>query len=175
MNFEILENELVYRLESLIKTGTEIVEGSPVEYSEVEVIAMPENTDEFQRTTRTARITVAFNGLRAKGDEPTLTGGFQDNILTFAIVIQSRLLRGETGAYSLYDQVNKLILGYRLSSCEPLVGRTFELISDEDDIFTFIAFYECSKTSVMQDNGPIIIPTIKELTFESEVTTINQQ
>ena len=150
MDFEGIENEIIEALDDLSN-------------DKIEVIPMPESEADFVRDFEDARITVAFNGL--KSDNPvTMREVAQDDRHTVAIVIQSRRLRGDSGAYSLYKRIRAKIAGFSCTGCEPFISRSFDLISDENDLFTWLALFECSEMQVPEtDYEPQLIPVIKQI------------
>lgn len=154
MDFEALEDEIIEALDDIAN-------------DKVEVIPMPESEADFDRDFEDARITVAFNGL--KSDDPvTMREIAQDDRQTVGIVIQSRRLRGEFGAYNLYKRIRATLSGFSCTGCEPFVSRSFDLISDENDLFTWLALFECKQMHVSEvEFEPILIPGIKQIDIQN--------
>lgn len=147
MDFTIQEDDIVARLAPLAVNG-------------VQVIPMPESVAAFQRDFEEARITVAFNDLTSP-DTLSTSKIVQLGMLSFMVVIQANKLRGETGVYKLYDRTSKLMAGFQPTNCEQLKSKSFHLISDEGDLFTFAAMFECEAMNVEDwidpsDTAPVI-------------------
>ena len=140
MNFEQLENDIVSRLQ-------------PLATESIEVIALPETEKDFKRGIDDARITVAFNG--AEWQKNTTTDKIsQTLVVTTGVVVQARFLRGEKGVYQLFDNVRKLLIGYAPTGCYGLYVKSFDLFSDEEETFTFVAFLDCETFSVEDYTEP---------------------
>lgn len=150
MDFEALENEVIDQLDDLAN-------------DKIEVIPMPESEADFARSFEDARITVAFNGLKS-GDPVTMREVAQDDRYTLAIVVQGRKLRGPDGVYDLYKRIRLKIAGFSCSGCDPFISRSFDLISDENDLFTWLALFECKEMVVSSvEIEPTLIPVIKKI------------
>jgi len=136
MNVEQWEQDIVSRLvPDPLPDPLIIPEG-------VEVITMPETPNEYEREFADGRITVAFNN--AKWRETKATDlVVQTADIDFAIIIQSRLLRGAKGVYALFSSVKKYLVGFEPTGCKKLRSKDFMLYSDEKDLFTFVYFMTC--------------------------------
>lgn len=129
MLYSDLENDIIERLSTI---------------SGVDVRPQPENETEANVKAFSPLITVSYQHSEFSG---SLTRGLpemfstddavQDEFAEIHVVLQARLLRGESGIYSLLDKIRKKLHGYRPGIWGRMFLKICDYLSNEDGLWTW--------------------------------------
>lgn len=158
MDIEVWEADIITRL-----GAAGLPEG-------IEVIPMPETPEEYERKFDKHRVTVAFNAAKWRENEATdLINQVAD--IDFAIIVQSKFLRGADGVYSIFKKVKKYLVGFAPTGCRKLKSKDFMLYSDEKDLFTFLYFVTCPfyAAEFIEDDEELAAARINRITGDEEI------
>lgn len=168
MNYGELEIEIVEALKPLEAT-----------IPELKVLEIPENEAGFKVPYTSGRVTVAYTssdyvGYKQQDSLPSksLDGVNQIDHTSFAIEIQSRRLRGADGIYTIFEEIRKLLLGYRplRGFMDPIRYKEFKFESFENGVWTFMLTVETAG-HIVQDMTEGTEGGLTEVSFDQNYYT----
>lgn len=156
MTYQSLEAAIVARLTGL---------------AGIEVIALPENDNDFQTPYTDAKVTVAFNSSSFDGSENTEYVA-QVETITIQLVIWSRLLRGAKGIYQVIDTVQRKLQGWTPPDCTKVHLSTVKFESHTDDLWSYSMMITTETLKIGQPDAvtEILSTEIKLKDEQGEIT-----
>jgi hypothetical protein len=150
MNYEQSELEIVGRLAPMTTGGNVIV--SPI----------PEILEDLKPVIKKPLIWVSYNGTTYKF--PNSTSSASSNAtLSFEIIVQSRLLRGAQGCYTLMEAIKLLLVGFIPNGLQMLYLTDEELLKlDDKGTWNFRQLYSCQALQV-QASGTALDVILREI------------
>lgn len=141
MDYELLETEIVDRLQALPSTTS---------------IKMPEVEADHEKPFQQSRISVFYAGSKYKENDSAhplraLGQVIQNEIISFELLIQSRKLRGAFGVLPVYKDAKMLLSGFKPSNCEKVYCKSFEFIILEKNVWTYKACFETTTISIQDE------------------------
>lgn len=119
----------------------------------VVVNPLPENEDEFKKVFGKEVIIVAVSDEDPEQAQKALSAVYQESIVTFAFLIQSKSLRGgagKLGIYALRSLILEHMLGYEPTQGQPFTYSGFKMQDKVDDVFNYAMYFK-TKTFVLQE------------------------
>lgn len=113
----------------------------------INIIPIPEDDVEIQPGFGKRQIIVAFSSEEADPDENTSVV-LQDVTITFSILLQGKLLRGETGLYPLAENVKKALIGFIPTDCRKLTYSNHRFVKNDKKIFEYVLDFKTISTRV---------------------------
>lgn len=170
LNYQLLEQSVVNRLNPLTNNGTI-------------VIPLPETQDEMVKPFKDSKITVLY---KSSDYDDTVTRGLpslmssdivaQWEYAEIELVIQSRLLRGATGAHYLKRAIDVLLIGFEPEGWHKMVPKQYQLIPNQQDVvdgvWTFSYIWVTKNISVeASEEETVALFSSDSFTFNSTVET----
>lgn len=121
--------------------------------SKIEIVALPEVDEDFDKGFGKRKLFVAFAGEEAENQLTSLSAVSQEANALFSILIKSKTLRDAgtlPGVYSLVILLKKFLVGFEMLGGQPLVYMDTKMESRENGVFNYVATFR-SKIQVIQD------------------------
>jgi len=115
--------------------------------ADVDIIPVPEEDTEVAPRFAKRKIIVAFASEEAEPDE-NINTVVQDVNITFAVLLQGKLLRGEKGLYPLAERVKKALIGFTPDDCLKLTYSAHKFVKNENKIFEYVLDFKTISTRV---------------------------
>lgn len=126
------------------------------------VIPLPEKESDFRYNSGN-RIIVAFSGESAAA--PQSTSQYSQHLtVTFALLVESRLLRGPNGLYALSEKVKQSMIGYKPSNCDAFYYMKQEFQDNEKDTFRHVLEFQ-TKTMRVQEYEEPNTPLLRSINY----------
>jgi hypothetical protein len=138
MEYEQLENDIIAQL----------TPGLPG----VDVLALPDNLADFDKSPKLGKVTVAYRGSKFK--QQSTSAHSYSEIVEFELIVEGRRLRGETGVYAFLEKIKRLILGHKLTNTDKvfLQDQTIVVREAKQETFSYTMSIACSKVVVEDIN-----------------------
>lgn len=149
-----IEQEIVNHLQPLTTANT------------IEVLSLPEFQADFERPFLHGRVTVAYKSSEfgpIKGSDYVI----QDEMIQVEIIVQARLLKGNTGLHSITEAIKRRLLGFPPTDCTKLflVKNAFGELNNETALWTYSMVFQCRYTLV-EDAEYGTEPGLSQINFE---------
>ena len=152
MNIETTEDDIVTRLQVKLSAETDVT-----------VLAIPEDDVEIQPDFGKRKIIVAFASEEAQPDGNTSVVA-QDTDITFSVLLQGKLLRGDTGLYNLAAKVKLALVGFRPTDCQQLTYSSFKFVRNDKKIFEYLLDFKTVGV-VVEDTEEASGPPFVDVTY----------
>ena len=150
MNYEQEEDSIInYLVSSFVADAEE----NDYNAGKIDVSALPEVDEEFDKSFGKRKIYVAYTGEEADQELKSLPTVNQEGTAIFSVLIKSKSLRTKDrlpGSYALIRLLKKFLIGFQLDYGYPLVFVDAKMESHESGIFTHVLNFR-SKIYVLQD------------------------
>ena len=149
-----IEQEIVDRLQPLTTANT------------IDVVSLPEFQADFERPFLHGRVTVAYKSSEfgpIKGSDYVI----QDEMIQVEVIVQARLLKGNTGLHSITEAIKRRLLGFPPTDCTKLflVKNAFGELNNETALWTYSMVFQCRYTLV-EDAEYGTEPGLSQINFE---------
>lgn len=152
MDYAEIEEEIV-----------EFLKGKLIE-PEITIQSLPDTEEQVRPSYSGRKVTVAFAGEEA--DPPSGLGPtVQRLVVTFAIVVMGRKLKGDEGIYKLTNRIKSVMLGCTPSSCQSLNYANQELVKAEGGFFEYALYFK-TETFLQEEYEEEQGPEFKSLQFK---------
>jgi hypothetical protein len=135
MDFEIVENDIVARLQAKIVQDN------------LTIIPIPEDETEILPVFGQRQIIVAFANEEADADENTSIVT-QNTHNTFSVLLQGKKLRGVTGLYPLAELVKAALIGFKPTDCRELIYSNHRFVKNDKKVFEYVLDFKTEGTRV---------------------------
>lgn len=147
MNFGHLEKEIVAYLNSKNTN------------SSVHITEMPENESDFPKLFNKENLIVAFSDEEPAPQSKSSSIVYQELVVTFAILIQSKSLRGQEadkkiGIYELHSWIKKHLIGFQLSIGNELKYAGLKMLDKEENVFQFAVYFKMNCCEIEFSSSP---------------------
>lgn len=115
--------------------------------ADIEIIPIPEEDVEIKPAYGKRKVIVAFASEEADPDENTSVVS-QDVNITFSILLQGKLLRGDAGVYPLAEAVKLALTGFTPTDCRKLTYSSHRFVKNENKIFEYVLDFKTISTRV---------------------------
>ena len=149
-----IEQEIVDHLQPLTTANT------------IDVVSLPEFQADFERPFLHGRVTVAYKSSEfgpIKGSDYVI----QDEMIQVEVIVQARLLKGNTGLHSITEAIKRRLLGFPPTDCTKLflVKNAFRELNNETALWTYSMVFQCRYTLV-EDGEYGTEPGLSQINFE---------
>lgn len=130
----------------------------------VNIIPIPEKEGEILPPPGKRQIIVAF---AMEDSDPNNNVSFiqQDSNVTFTILLQGKLLRGETGLYKLAERVKSALQGFTPTDGREMSFINHKFIKNEKGVFEYALDFKTETTRVADKMEPAAGATLTQTTF----------
>lgn len=146
MDYGSLEVEIADYLNSKINIG--VTKANEL----TTCVPMPETEADFKRQFIGQRVTVCFSEEKPDKTKSTNYQG-QPLLVTFSVLVEAKLLRGERGVYQLVEKLKSLLIGYALTDCGDFGLTNHQYVDNEQGIFKHVLEFQCSALRVQDVSG----------------------
>ncbi|MFT4061082.1 MAG: Gp37 family protein [Edaphocola sp.] len=143
MNYEAIENELAARLNT--HEGFAAVASA---------VVLPDAPADYRTPQQKGLVTVVFEGEKPGGNQSV--GEASHHVtLTFNVVVQARLLRGQYGVYAISELVKASLVGYRPQDCGSMMYAKHSFGGYQNDIWEHDITFACTSLRVQDLDFPL--------------------
>lgn len=135
MDFGSIEEQIAGQLITVINDET------------INIIPVPEDEQEILPSFGKRQIIVAFSSEDADADENTSVV-IQNTHVTFAVLLQGKKLRGDTGLYELAEAVKLALTGFIPTDCRELTYDSHKFVKNEKKVFEYLLNFKTQGTRV---------------------------
>ena len=152
MDFEVVENEIVACLVEKVADDN------------VNIIAIPETESEILPPAGKRQIIVAF---AAEDADPDSNMSFvqQDTSLTFTVLLQGKLLRGDKGLYKLAEMVKQALQGFVPTDGREMTYNSHKFIKNDKNVFEYALDFKTESTILADTAEPEAVGSLNEVTY----------
>lgn len=151
MDFGAIEDQIVAYLQSKITDPN------------VTIKAIPEVEEQINPKYGERQIIVAFSNEDAN-DAQTLSPVVQDVMVVFTMIVQGKLLRGDTGVYKLAELVKQYMIGFTPDDCQKMTYGGHKFFKNEKGIFEYTVDFKTESVRT-EDVPDEVAPPFKDVTF----------
>lgn len=105
--------------------------------SNVEVVPLPEVESEFEKTFGKLKVIVAFSAEESEQSSFSVDGIDQEVTITFTVLVQGKLLRGDRGVYQLAQKISRLLVGFRPTDGDRMIYAGSKFIGRDNGVFQY--------------------------------------
>ena len=132
--------------------------------ADIDIVAIPEEDIEVAPRFGRRKIIVAFISEESDPDE-NISIVSQDVNITFAVLLQGKLLRGENGLYPLAERVKKALIGFTPNDCRKLTYSSHKFVKNENKIFEYVLDFKTISTRVEDISDETSTALFKQATY----------
>lgn len=152
MDYGIVETEIAEYLIGVINDGT------------INIIPIPEVDGEILPPAGKRQIVVAFAMEDADPDN-NVSFVQQDTSITFTILLQGKLLRGEKGLYKLAEQIKQALAGFVPTDGREMTFSSHKFIKNDKNVFEYALDFKTETTRIADTSEPAPVGTLTQVTY----------
>lgn len=155
MDFEQVENDIVNRLKVSITDD------------DLNIIPIPEIEQEILPAFGKRQIIVAFSSEDSDPDQG-LSFVQQETTITFSILLQGKLLRGDKGLYKLAERVKNSLMGFYPTDCQSLTYANHKFVKNDNKVFEYILDFKTIGVRVADTSEDQPIGILNSVTYQEQ-------
>lgn len=158
MDFGVVETDIAEYLASAIADDS------------INIIPIPETEVEILPPPGKRQIIVAF-AMEDADPDSNVSYVQQDTSITFTVLLQGKLLRGDTGLYKLAEVVKGLLQGYVPVDGREMTYSSHKFIKNEKNIFEYALDFKTETTRIANTSEQAPISILRQTTYYTNEKT----